>query len=86
MLYCKYCNYLKIIESNERQTDKRVYICELAGIIFDCDIELLNIDHPCNSISLLNNEGQINHSKTYYTLSIEGRIILNAKNTRKSIR
>ncbi len=55
MLYCKYCNYLKIIESNERQTDKQVYICELAGIIFDCDIELLNIDHPCNSISLLNN-------------------------------
>lgn len=59
MLYCKYCNYLKIIKDNDRQTDKQVYLCELAGIIFDCDIESLIIDYPCNSISLSNNAENI---------------------------
>ncbi len=59
MLYCKYCNYFKIIKNNDSQTDKQVYLCELAGIIFDCDIDLLNIDHPCNGISLLNNAGNV---------------------------
>lgn len=60
MLYCKYCNYLKA-------SDKQVYLCELAGIIFSCDIELLNIVHPCKGISLLNRGRSIKAFKAQKT-------------------
>lgn len=50
MLYCRYCDYYRILSVHPGSDRMKASICEYTNCIFCREVEELDMEYPCNLI------------------------------------
>lgn len=51
MLYCRYCDYYRILSVHPGSDRMKASICEYTNCIFCGEVEEMDMEYPCGKIS-----------------------------------